>query len=64
MMTFWLAQGDTVPYIICVKKAEDGSIVATKGLAERAYHPEEIADNPSLGVDTEYYLSQQVGCSC
>lgn len=53
-------QGDTVPYIICVKKAEDGGVEATKGLAERAYHPEEIADNPQLSVDSEYYLAQQV----
>ena len=53
-------QGDTVPYIICVKKAEDGSIEATKGLAERAHHPEEITDNPQLTVDNEYYLGQQV----
>lgn len=53
-------QGDTVPYIICVKKAEDGSVEAAKGLAERAYHPEEIADNPQLSVDSEYYLAQQV----
>ena len=55
-----MAQGDTVPYIICTKKAEDGSIEAVKGLADRAYHPEEITDNPNLAVDTEYYLSQQV----
>ena len=56
-------QGDTVPYIICVKKAEDGSIEATKGLAERAYHPEEITDKPQLTVDNEYYLGQQVRIS-
>lgn len=32
----------------------------SKGLAERAYHPEEINANPALRVDTQYYLAQQV----
>lgn len=40
----------------------DGNKVAGegKGLAERAYHPEEVNANPSLRVDTDYYLAQQV----
>jgi DNA polymerase alpha subunit A len=29
-------------------------------LAERAYHPEELAENPKLKVDLHYYLSQQI----
>ncbi len=53
-----------MPYIICLKKAENGSVEPTKGLAERAYHPEEISDDPRLSVDTEYYIAQQVrSCS-
>jgi hypothetical protein len=49
-----------VPYIICVARNEDGSIVeASGGLAERAYHPEEVNGNPKLTVDVNYYLSNQ-----
>lgn len=43
--------GETVPYVICVEKGEDGAISKAKGLAERAYHPEELRDNASLDID-------------
>ena len=57
------AQGETVPYIICCEVDEEGRRRegAPAGLAERAYHREELAANPSLRVDTEYYLANQVG---
>ena len=31
-----------------------------KGLAERAFHPEELQENPNLRVDLHYYLTQQL----
>ena len=56
-----LVQGETVPYIICVELGEDGQQKeSTGGLADRAYHRDELAANPNLRVDVEYYLSNQV----
>ena len=56
-----LLQGETVPYVICVERDERGQEVPKdKGLAERAYHAEEMESNQGLAVDTEYYLGQQV----
>lgn len=54
--------GETVPYVICCEVDEEGNVVPreSKGLAERAFHPEEINANPALRVDTDYYLAQQV----
>ncbi|KAK9810187.1 hypothetical protein WJX72_006462 [[Myrmecia] bisecta] len=53
--------GQTVPYIICIERGEDGKPLAHgKGLAERAYHPDEMKENPKLAVDVEYYLTQQL----
>jgi hypothetical protein len=43
--------------------AADGAaagVGCSGSLAERARHPEELRDNPSLAVDIEYYLAQQV----
>ena len=67
--------GETVPYIICCEvKPEDekdmtndaianghaSSKSGGKGLAERAFHPEEYNENPNLRVDLHYYLTQQL----
>ena len=68
--------GETVPYIICCEvKPEDekdmtndaianghaSSKSGGKGLAERAFHPEEFQDPRSnLRVDLHYYLTQQL----
>ena len=67
--------GETVPYIICCEvKPEDekdmtndaianghaSSKSGGKGLAERAFHPEEYQENPNLRVDLHYYLTQQL----
>ena len=51
-----------MPYIICVERSEDGQSLmeSSKGLAERAHHPEEVSGNPRLTVDANYYLSNQV----
>lgn len=51
-----------MPYIICVEKGEDGQVKEeqSKGLAERAYHPEEVNGNAKLTVDANYYLANQV----
>lgn len=55
-------QGETVPYIICVEVDEDGQPKeGSSGLAERAYHRDELATNPALRVDVQYYLSNQAG---
>lgn len=45
--------GDTVPYIIC----EDGSSMSA---TQRAYHPEELAKQSNLKIDTKYYLAHQI----
>ncbi|CAG5130361.1 unnamed protein product, partial [Candidula unifasciata] len=45
--------GDTVPYIIC----EDGS---TLSATQRSYHPDELAKQDNLKVDTRYYLAHQI----
>ncbi|PRW60975.1 DNA polymerase alpha catalytic subunit [Chlorella sorokiniana] len=54
--------GETVPYIIACEVDTEGNVLPqeSKGLADRAYHPEEINANPALRVDTQYYLAQQV----
>lgn len=51
-----------MPYVICCEVNEEGAVVPTepKGLAERAYHPEEVNANPALRVDAKWYLAQQV----
>jgi DNA polymerase alpha subunit A len=59
--------GETVPYVICRQRGADGELLALGGkggVAERAHHPEELLADPSLVVDLEYYLMQQVGCVC
>lgn len=56
------SQGETVPYIICWECDDDGQPIkaTTKTQAERAYHLDEVRDNPKLTVDTDYYLESQV----
>ena len=64
MKSRWLGgQGETVPYIICIEVDEAGQPKdgGAGGLAERAYHREELAANPALRVDVQYYLANQVG---
>ena len=59
--------GETVPYIIALQSdatleeiaGGKGGGSGGKGLAERAYHPEEIVEM-GLKVDLHYYLSQQI----
>ena len=59
--------GETVPYIIALESdmslqdIADGKAGSSggKGLAERAFHPEEVIER-GLKVDLHYYLSQQV----
>ncbi|KAI3432425.1 hypothetical protein D9Q98_003979 [Chlorella vulgaris] len=54
--------GETVPYVICNNVDESGKVLPrdSKGLAERAFHPEEINADSSLRVDAGWYLAQQV----
>ena len=59
--------GETVPYIIALESDMSLEDIANgkagssggKGLAERAFHPEEVIER-GLKVDLHYYLSQQV----
>ena len=37
-----------------------GVRASSGGLADRAYHPEELRENVRLAIDTEYYLATQV----
>ena len=58
-----MAQGETVPYIICIKKDEERAVLpdsANLPLAQRAYHIEELQGNAGLAVDAQYYLAHQV----
>lgn len=49
-----------MPYIICVELDEGGQQKEASGsLAERAFHRDELAANPNLRVDVEYYLANQ-----
>ena len=59
--TIFGLQGETVPYVICVEAAEDGTVSTEggQGIAERAYHPEEVAATSTLRPDPAYYLAQQ-----
>lgn len=50
-----------MPYIICVELDNQGQQKESSGgLADRAYHRDELAANPNLRVDVEYYLANQV----
>lgn len=63
-------QGETVPYVVAVKSEASAEDVAAgrasgaaggKGLADRAYHPDEVtAPGSGLKLDLHYYLTQQV----
>jgi DNA polymerase alpha subunit A len=57
-------QGDTIPYVICLEKDPATGLIipgGDKGLAERAFHPDEIkAPGSVLTVDADYYLSHQL----
>jgi DNA polymerase family B len=65
------SQGETVPYIICIDRSggggevgEAGGAASGKGLAQRAYHIDEVrAPGAQLEVDAAYYLSQQARLS-
>lgn len=65
VMRWRWVQGETVPYIICVDLAEGSDTAAgsggSKGLAQRAYHMDEIrAPGSQLVPDAAYYLGHQV----
>ena len=50
-----------MPYIICVELDDQGrQKESSGGLADRAYHRDELAANPNLRVDVQYYLANQV----
>jgi len=64
-------QGETVPYVIALKTDASAEEIASgravnqssggKGLADRAYHPDEVsAEGSGLKLDLHYYLTQQV----
>lgn len=44
--------GDTIPYVIC--KGE------SKTMAQRAHHKDDFAKDPTLQVDYDWYLSNQI----
>ncbi|ORX49875.1 hypothetical protein DM01DRAFT_363903 [Hesseltinella vesiculosa] len=49
--------GDTVPYVICVDEQGNGG--ASKGFAERAFHPNDVRSGQQQ-LDIEWYLYQQI----
>jgi DNA polymerase alpha subunit A len=56
--------GDTVPYVICdtqnTSLVNENSTKHSSGYASRAYHPEEVKSNPSLKLDYNWYLANQI----
>ena len=61
--------GETVPYIICMQDAtsseNSGEESQSSGgpqvsFALRAYHPDDLKQDPKLTIDFEYYLNVQV----
>lgn len=42
------------------QQPKGGKKAAAGHLAERAYHPDELREDPTLAVDIEYYMAQQV----
>lgn len=58
-------QGETVPYVICLRLGEDGQPLAEcagQPLSQRAHHVEELRTTPGLVIDADYYLAHQVPC--
>ena len=63
-------QGETVPYVIALKTDASAEEIASgravnqssggKGLADRAYHPDEVSAEGGGLLDLHYYLTQQV----
>lgn len=49
------AAGDTIPYVICRSSAASGT-----GLADCAYHPDELKRSTELQIDTDWYLQTQI----
>jgi DNA polymerase alpha subunit A len=53
--------GDTIPYVIChppqSQQQQQGS---SSGLADCAYHPDEVRKDPSLKIDQLWYLQTQL----
>ena len=57
-----VAPGETVPYVICVEYDEEGNALPVeKGLADRAYGPDEVSSSEGrLRIDIQYYIAQQI----
>jgi DNA polymerase alpha subunit A len=52
-----------IPYIICLFKEDennDNPHRSNKTIADRAYHPKEIENDPSLKIDYEWYKENQI----
>ena len=52
-----------IPYIICLFKENennDNPHRSNKTIADRAYHPKEIENDPSLKIDYEWYKENQI----
>ena len=52
-----------IPYIICLPKEEENDInrnKSSKTIADRAYHPKEIENDPSLKIDYIWYKENQI----
>lgn len=53
------AAGDTIPYVIC-SSTTAGSSASSMGLADCAYHPDELKRSSELKIDTDWYLQTQI----
>ncbi|XP_015788269.1 DNA polymerase alpha catalytic subunit [Tetranychus urticae] len=53
-----LRAGDCVQYVICID--ESNPDFASLPATQRAFHPEELKERPSLKIDPNYYISQQI----
>lgn len=49
------AAGETIPYVIC--QSQSGT---STSMADCAYHPDELKRDPTLRIDTAWYLQTQL----
>lgn len=59
-MTRKYKSGDTIPYVVCVRKDDPANAFNTLAATQRAFHVEELKDDPNLEIDANYYLQSQI----
>lgn len=65
-----IRHGDTIPYIICCPQSMENSLTNGNGsignhhnhglIADRAHHPDDLRKDPTLLIDIDWYMTQQI----